>query len=397
MPGCCQPFSNIPGQRKVATPLRQREERHRHASALSRLPQCGCICVAERCDQLRATQQRAVELLQFDAQLFDKVSDLWLSHGRLLECRVDHAVFALVTALARPAETKRFCTSNAMPAASTSRRRGRPPRNPVDLLFTGLWFSATKARSGLPSAYAIELSLESGRVRRVTAGVIRPRKWDTYAASERVPSRNSLTLAEARYPGTARIFDSPVRKLLRGDPVRIDWIYGQLLSLPQEFVELLFLPAINDFPASLLGRELREFNPQQSIGLARLGGLHALEAAVLLMKLGELMPSPDLRRLARESYIRSQPSMRVEFGAAPALEELFDFIDTTFPLWLYRRPDLRWEVVRRTGIRRQGMVPLTPDAFIAQEYDPASIRAMCRVALLERVLKAEAAQSTRGT
>ena len=305
-------------------------------------------------------------------------------------------MFALVTDLDRPAETRPFVTSNAMPAANASRQRGRPPRNPVDLLFTGLWFRATKTKSGLPSAYAIELSLEPGRVQRVKAGVIRPRKWDTYAAIERVPSKESLALAEARYPGTARIFDSPVRKLLRGDPVSVDWIYSQLLSLPEDFVELLFIPAHFELPASRLRRVLRAFKAQQSIELASLGGLHALEAAVLLMKLGELMPSPDLRRLARESYIRSQPSMRVEFELAPALEGLFDFIDTTFPLWLYRRPDLRWEVVRRTSIGRQGMVPLTPDEFIAQEYDPGSIGAMCRIALMERVLEAEAALSTRG-
>lgn len=63
-----------------------------------------------------------------------------------------------------------------MPTFLQPPKPGRPKRNPIDVLRTKVWFYAVKARSGLPSAYAIELAIEPSIVKHKEAGVVRPRK-----------------------------------------------------------------------------------------------------------------------------------------------------------------------------------------------------------------------------
>lgn len=266
-------------------------------------------------------------------------------------------------------------------------KRGRPPQSPVDALFARLFVDAIKLASGLPNGAAIELSLEPERVRRYGHGVERPHKWDGYEVGRRVPSDASIQKAEAKYPGTARAFNSPLRVLLRGDAVSTAWIHAELLSLPMPIVELLYGPASVEPALMLLGPELRAFTEQRGRELAQLGGLHALEAAVLLMRLGELMPSPQLRERAREAYIRTQPSMRAAPETARVADELFDCIDSNFPMWLYPRPDLRWEVTCFTTARRKGTPPPSPEIILAREHMPTSMIRFCRIAIEERVLK----------
>ena len=76
-----------------------------------------------------------------------------------------------------------------MPTFLQPPKPGRTKRNPIDVLRTKVWFYAVKARSGLPSAYAIELAIEPSIVKHKEAGVVRPRKWDGYQTGLRVPQR----------------------------------------------------------------------------------------------------------------------------------------------------------------------------------------------------------------
>jgi hypothetical protein len=69
-------------------------------------------------------------------------------------------------------------------------RRGRPPTDPIDQLRTRMWFHAVKLRSGLPSAYAIEMALDGERVRKRASDVARPRKWDGYERGPRSQKTN---------------------------------------------------------------------------------------------------------------------------------------------------------------------------------------------------------------
>ena len=92
-----------------------------------------------------------------------------------------------------------------MPTFLQPPKPGRPKRNPIDVLRTKVWFYAVKARSGLPSAYAIELAIEPSIVKHKEAGVVRPRKWDGYQTGLRVPRRMvgkpySVDIADQNYP-----------------------------------------------------------------------------------------------------------------------------------------------------------------------------------------------------
>jgi len=229
------------------------------------------------------------------------------------------------------------------------RRRGRPQRDIIDVMFTQLWLGVIKARSGLASAGEIEEHLEPRLVQRRKDGVARVRKWDGYDAGRRVPQPASVAVAESRYPGTARYIDSPLRTLLRGDQVSLGWVRQQLLALPEPLVDLLWEP--QGFTCTL-PRLLRSFDDQRADDLVRLGGFWALEAAVLLMKWGELISSHELRCLARQTQIRIHPSLRATPELRPAIEAVLVAIDIKFPNWVFLRSDLRCEVLEFTYTRR---------------------------------------------
>ena len=127
-------------------------------------------------------------------------------------------------------------------------KSGRPKRNPIDVLRTKVWFYAVKAKSGLPSSYAIELALEPSSVKRKGDGMKRPRKWDGYQTGLRVPQRMtgkpySVDVAEVQYPGTAVYFDSPIWAVLRGDQMDQWWIDDQLKAMSPEISEILNVSA----------------------------------------------------------------------------------------------------------------------------------------------------------
>jgi len=330
-----------------------------------------------------------VQSFEFTTQLLSevrRVRDLILGHVTWMR-RWHNASVHASHGFEQEYGNAEFLYSGAMTNRDLPAKRGRPPQSPVDTLFARLFIDAIKLASGLPNGAAIELDLEPERVRRYGHGVERPHKWDGYEAGRRAPTDVSVRKAEAKYPGTARAFYSPLRVLLRGEAVSAAWIHAELLSLPAPIVELLYEPASGEEAPLLLGQELRPFTDQRGQSLAQLGGLHALEAAVLLMRLGELMPSPQLRERAREAYIRTQPSVRAAPETARVADELFDCIDGNFPMWLYPRPDLRWEVTCSTTARRKGTPPPSPEIILAWEHMPTSRIRFYRIAIEERVLK----------
>lgn len=229
-----------------------------------------------------------------------------------------------------------------MVAPKLPSKRGRPKRHEVDALFTRLWFDVVKAKSGLPSAYALELTLEPHLVRRGPDGLIRPCKWDAYEDGRRVPTGkagevNPVDLAEARYRGTAKFFNSPLRALLRDGDVTMDWILTQLQGLPPKLRKLLFEPKV----ARGLAPKLKSFDRGLAQQLASTGGFDALVASVLLMRRAELIPSAELRRLAWLAYMATQQSVREKPALARVAEDLFGAIDVRFPNWLYVSHDKR--------------------------------------------------------
>lgn len=265
----------------------------------------------------------------------------------------------------------------------SKRPRGHPRRHPVDVLFGRLWLGVIKFWSGLSSADALEKHLEPRLARRRKEGTTRTRKYYGYDIGRRVPERRSIDLAEAHYPGTARYFDSPLRTLLRGDPVSLRWVRQQLLALPPPVVDLLWGPPRQ---AGTPLRLLRPFDEERAGSLVRLGGFCALEAAVLLMKWGELISSPALRRLARETCIRIHPSLRDSQEIWPAIDSVLTAIDINFPNWLFLRSDLRCDVLEFTFVRRGG-APFDSGEMEATEALAHTVFDSNREALEAHILK----------
>lgn len=233
-----------------------------------------------------------------------------------------------------------------MAASNQQRGRGRPKRHEVDVLFTRLWFDGVKAKSRLRSAYAIERLLEPHLVRQGPDGLIRPCKWDGYEAGRRVPTGtrgepSPVDLAEARYPGTAKLFNSPLHALLRDSTDSMEWVLNQLQGLPPKLRRLLYEPKA----ARGVAPKLKSFDLDLAQQLANAGGFDALVASVLLMRRAELLPSVPLRRLAWMAYMATQQSVRVLPAFARVADELFGVIDMRFPNWLYVQHDIRTNVV----------------------------------------------------
>jgi hypothetical protein len=216
-------------------------------------------------------------------------------------------------------------------------RPGRPKRSRVDVLRTQLWFEVVKLRSGLPSAYAIELALEPPAADQGSAKVWRPRKWDGYESGRKVPTpqegrRDSVAVAEAAYPGTARWFDSPLWPVLKKQPVDKYFVHDALRSLDASVVNLLM-------HGVTLGerrrRELLPLDESHLIQLAELGTFDALVATVLLIKLSEIVGSPDLREWSLNTYRDLQPAIAHAPETCKLYPELFSFIDSACPHWIY--------------------------------------------------------------
>lgn len=134
-------------------------------------------------------------------------------------CSSAFSEFRIVTHFCAPLSVsppaRYFAFQDTMPTVVTPPRPGRPTRHPVDQLATRIWFSYVKHQTGLPSAYAIERTMEPDCFEAAVDGVDRPRNWGTYEAGDRIPRRSRsgdgpIEKAQARVPGSADVLESPM-------------------------------------------------------------------------------------------------------------------------------------------------------------------------------------------
>lgn len=229
-----------------------------------------------------------------------------------------------------------------MPQFLSPPKPGRPPRNLIDVLRTQLWFHVLKLRSGLPSAYAVEKTLEPHLVRASADGVNRPRKWDNYERGSRVPPRkrdasDAVELAEHHCPGTASWFDNPIWEILKGaQPDR--WALQDLLqTLSPSVVEVLITTE-----GSIRGRaELVELTQDCFDRLVALGNFEALAATAILARLSEETASHDLRDMVIDCYARLQPILADAPETCVHYPELFTYMDKVCQHWVMISPGKR--------------------------------------------------------
>lgn len=228
-----------------------------------------------------------------------------------------------------------------------SRGRGRPPTDPIDQLRTRMWFHAVKLRSGLPSAYAIEMALDGERVRKRASDVARPRKWDGYERGAKVPKdkpgpRNVIDQAETHYPGTAAWFRSPIWALLKRERLDRRAIEAEMRALSPQVRALLF-------EAELRGEEqeprFKAFEEADENTLLEMCNFEALVTTLLLVAQSEEISSRELHERSLQLYWDLQAGLMTTRELAPFYEELFTLIDLRFKYWAYLASNQRMEVV----------------------------------------------------
>jgi hypothetical protein len=200
---------------------------------------------------------------------------------------------------------------------------------------------AVRCASGL-SASAIERTLQPAKVKRRDGMVIRPRLWDRYAAGDVTPGdgddSSSVALADAKWPGTASWFRSPVWRALHEKHFEQDEaeaLLGRLATL----TDRLFVPR------TVLPNKRTPVDAALCAELAELGTFDALAAALVWAREAEVISSPELRELSLRMYREMQPKLETLPEVGPHAPELFMLVDTTLREWIYPDPGTRLQAV----------------------------------------------------
>lgn len=197
------------------------------------------------------------------------------------------------------------------------------------------------------SAYAIEMALDGDRVRKRETDVARPRKWDAYERGSKVPAdrpgpRNAVEQAEARFPGPARWFRSPLWRVLKKESFDARQFEDALRTLEPAVVSVLFEAEPREHEKE---PRQRPFDDDSARQLIALGSFDSLAAAVLLVGLSEVIASPELRERALHVYVEIQAPLRQLAVMEGIYPELFSLIDSRCKHWVYLAPNQRMDVV----------------------------------------------------
>ena len=240
--------------------------------------------------------------------------------------------------------------------------RGRQPQHPVDLLRTRFWFHIVKARSGLPTAYAVELLFDPEFVTRSADGVNRPSKWKGYENGDHVPQRiagkkYAVDVAEVHLPGTSWYFDSPLWRVLKGEKLTAIETERYLRSFKDPIAAVLLTQAPRTGESDW---RLGDFDEASALELAQIASFDALTAVVLLIARSEAIASPHLRDLAFQSYIAMQQLLQDCPDLGPFLKEIIWEIDANCKQWIFPTTQSRLEIV---------IFSQEVDAFLARQAD----------------------------
>lgn len=264
-----------------------------------------------------------------------------------------YAVFARTANDARGTEIANFCPPCAkfgnVIDLSKPRPRGRPTKSPLSALRTQMWCAAVFQRAAVQSAHAIEELLYPDQCGLVDGVYRRPEKWDHYLAGRREPlgrqGLSAVDVAEARFPGTAAVFHSPLwRALEHGTWTELE-IVDALRELHIDIANVctsgwdVVGPPIPRISACLDERRV-EF-------LVETNCLDAVAALVLFVRLSETIASPELRRMALSGLERYDGKAPYEeTGAIAALWlALFRQISVRCKHWAFIDPTQRSEIV----------------------------------------------------
>ena len=224
-------------------------------------------------------------------------------------------------------------------------KRGRPPKSEIERLRDRIWIHAVLLRSSLKTGYGLETAIDFDKVKREGAQIRRPGKWDRYVIGSRGPGRvkgkrNAVDMANAKFPGTADWYYSPLWWALEAKPKNAYDCEQALHRLDIDVAELLLTI---DSRAGAGPVKPHRFDEAMADELVKIGSIDALAAAVIMARWAEAIASPQLRNLAVDCCARLQPVIATIPELAPFYQSLFNVIDTRCTYWTFLAPNQRMD------------------------------------------------------
>jgi hypothetical protein len=167
------------------------------------------------------------------------------------------------------------------PARSPDTKRGRPPRDIVDLLRGRAWFAAVQFKATELSAYALEKlfafsAVEHHKPWQPTGS------WRAYALGTRIPGPAVVEKVEQAYSGTRIWLELTLWELMRVPGPTLGRVRFLMTQLRPDITNLLFIPvgASGEF-------DRRRTTADTFSALDRMGDIEALTACMALIREAE--------------------------------------------------------------------------------------------------------------
>lgn len=201
-----------------------------------------------------------------------------------------------------------------------------PRSNTVEMLAVGYWFEGLRQRTGLKTAYALELHFEADSFRRNSNGTIRHyrSKWSRYEQKTVSPKAKTLAKVELQAPGSSRDLNHPLWTLLKlsikQEEIDFDHFFG---TLNAEVQGVLFRTA-SDTAWGNLQRELVTQNLLEK--LERRASLDSLAALVAIVMEADQMGRRALAIKAADSLHKVLLMLAMELQARGVAVVLIDWL-----------------------------------------------------------------------
>ncbi len=213
---------------------------------------------------------------------------------------------------------------------------GRPPKSSIDGVFTKLWFENAARQAGGVKPYWFWKNVALKQGNRST--------WVRYKTGLRVPKShgddNPIDKVDKILPGTARLFHSPVRVVLKGGRLR-QADAAQAISEIGDPIKRIILEGGYE-PSSADQNDDRNTEAMFE-QLSLFPSLAQLEAIILLLGWADDIGNSELWNYICGFYRHMIPEL-IRVGNVPFFDELCDLIDDVAQLRTFNSVNYRKDI-----------------------------------------------------
>ena len=195
----------------------------------------------------------------------------------------------------------------------------RPPRHQVDRVFTKLWFANASERADGATPYWFWKNIDEGKGHKAS--------WERYKRGLRTPDRskgsNPIAKVEAKFPGTARLFDSPVRAVLKGSKISQEQASAAIANIGDPYKRIILEGGYNSPSIEQPGEFFIEEMFQQ---LSLFPCLELVEVIVLMLAWADDIGNPKLWNHVCTFYRAMIPEL-IRENNLMFHEELLELVD----------------------------------------------------------------------